>query len=1158
MKRSEMLKFGTRPAASSQTDGIVRGEFLNLKTDLVYFATVIAVLVSGFSTARAQGPATFSYEGVITDTNGYPLEAASVLFTLQVTSPNGQCVLYEEQQTQNMTGSAGHFTLWLGQGTLTTGAGNQNPNPTIPFASVFSNLKPFVTATCPGGGYTPAAGDTRRVTIAFNDGTTTTVMSPSISIGSSPYAMEADSLQGKKPVDFIQANTSTAAVTQSNLESVFNNAASVTQLQALIAGTSVEYAKSSTTSGTSTTVSSGSPPAPAQGAIWFDTTTGKLSFFDGTAAQSVGTSGGSVSSVTAGSGLTGGTITTSGTISMPTVGTAGTYAKVTTDSQGRVTAGAPLVAGDIPTLDASKLTTGTFASAMIPSGTDSTKLPLAGGTMTGAISMGGQNLTSVGYITIAGSHYLGLGTYTDSAEATLIGTLNTSYAGVTWFNTTSNQVKYWNGSAALALASNGQTATVASGGTGVTSLTPNGLLMANPSGTAVTSSVCASGQAFVSNGTAFSCTAVSTSTTGFVNGGNSFTATGVLGTNDGYPLMLKSGGTTALTIVPSGYVGVGTTAPGSALDLRGTLRFEGSTSGYSGLQSPSTGGNVTWTLPAADGAVGNVLSTNGAGTLSWIAGSSGTVTSVATGAGLTGGPISTAGVISLAPIANNTLHANVSGSSAAPVATTLTSLIDSSIASAQGSILYRNGSTWSALNPGTSGQVLQTGGAAANPSWATPAVGTVTLVGLSLPSIFAVANSPVTSAGTITGSLVTQTANTVFAGPSSGGAVTPTFRALASADLPTVLVAQGGTGVTSLTPNGILMANGTGSSVTAAVCSAGQAYISNGTAFACTAVPNPAFTFVNGGNAFGAAENIGSNDAFPLRLVTSGAARMTILPTGNIGVGTATPSVQFEIDGTASQPDARFMTNYAGVAGGITLGSTAAGGHEFWLAPNSSPGSLQMTDVTSSTLDFAISSNGNFGIKTSAPAYPLDVAGDVNIASANVLRFGGTQVCATAGCTSTSDRRLKQNIAPLQSSLQNILQLQGVSYDWIDREKYGQSHQIGLVAQDLEKIYPEVVVTDSHTGLKSVAYDHLIAPMIEAVKALHAQIQSAVADLTLVKSQVATLSDSSTDHDRSLASIRDENTQLKIQAQRLQQENAAIRKWICGKDPTAAVCTPAP
>jgi len=63
-------------------------------------------------------------------------------------------------------------------------------------------------------------------------------------------------------------------------------------------------------------------------------------------------------------------------------------------------------------------------------------------------------------------------------------------------------------------------------------------------------------------------------------------------------------------------------------------------------------------------------------------------------------------------------------------------------------------------------------------------VGSVTSVGLSLPSIFTVSGSPVTSSGTLTATLATQNANVVFAGPATGSAAGPTFRALVAADIP--------------------------------------------------------------------------------------------------------------------------------------------------------------------------------------------------------------------------------------------------------------------------------------------------------------------------------------------------------------------------------------
>ena len=98
------------------------------------------------------------------------------------------------------------------------------------------------------------------------------------------------------------------------------------------------------------------------------------------------------------------------------------------------------------------------------------------------------------------------------------------------------------------------------------------------------------------------------------------------------------------------------------------------------------------------------------------AGGAGTVSSVTAGAGLAGGTITTTGTVSLAAIADQTVLANTSGGSAAPVSTTLTALIDEAIGNTQGDVLYRGASAWSALAPGSSGQVLASQGAVGEPA----------------------------------------------------------------------------------------------------------------------------------------------------------------------------------------------------------------------------------------------------------------------------------------------------------------------------------------------------------------------------------------------------------------------------------------------------------
>ncbi|MFM6928034.1 MAG: tail fiber domain-containing protein, partial [Bdellovibrio sp.] len=187
--------------------------------------------------------------------------------------------------------------------------------------------------------------------------------------------------------------------------------------------------------------------------------------------------------------------------------------------------------------------------------------------------------------------------------------------------------------------------------------------------------------------------------------------------------------------------------------------------------------------------------------------------------------------------------------------------------------------------------------------------------------------------------------------------------------------------------------------------------------------------------------------------------------------------------------------------------------------------SANMIFSTADTERMRITSTGNVGVGKT-PTYKLDINGDTNISSGFVFRIAGTQICTSAGCTSSSDERLKENIQPLENSLEKILQLQGVEYDYKDKAKFGDKHQIGVIAQEVEKVYPEVVITDAKTTLKSVAYDHLVAPLIESVKALYNRI---------------------TGVERKIASIEAENASLKAKNKELEQRLEKIEKALNSK-----------
>jgi len=183
------------------------------------------------------------------------------------------------------------------------------------------------------------------------------------------------------------------------------------------------------------------------------------------------------------------------------------------------------------------------------------------------------------------------------------------------------------------------------------------------------------------------------------------------------------------------------------------------------------------------------------------------------------------------------------------------------------------------------------------------------------------------------------------------------------------------------------------------------------------------------------------------------------------------------------------------------------------------------------------SNTGNVGIGTTAPRAKLEVAGGVRAKKGDPEAYhyneadfgfsfegdGDTGMFASPGidagsgselifkidnwkrlqiarngsvyywdALTKSDGRLKKNVKPLADSLEKVLKLRGVSYQW-DKEKIPETRglddkeQIGFIAQEVEEVIPELVSTSSSDGYKAVAYDKMTAVLVEAVKELKAQ-----------------------------------------------------------------------
>jgi len=88
----------------------------------------------------------------------------------------------------------------------------------------------------------------------------------------------------------------------------------------------------------------------------------------------------------------------------------------------------------------------------------------------------------------------------------------------------------------------------------------------------------------------------------------------------------------------------------------------------------------------------------------------------------------------------------------------------------------------------------------------------------------------------------------------------------------------------------------------------------------------------------------------------------------------------------------------------------------------------------------------------------------------------------------SSDERFKDNIVEIDSSLDKVEALRGVYFDWNDKQDIYEGHDIGVIAQEVEAVLPEIVET-REDGYKAVKYEKLTAVLIQAVKELSARVK---------------------------------------------------------------------
>ena len=211
-----------------------------------------------------------------------------------------------------------------------------------------------------------------------------------------------------------------------------------------------------------------------------------------------------------------------------------------------------------------------------------------------------------------------------------------------------------------------------------------------------------------------------------------------------------------------------------------------------------------------------------------------------------------------------------------------------------------------------------------------------------------------------------------------------------------------------------------------------------------------------------------SGGADEFNISTGGTERFVINSSGNVGIGTTSPARKLHLNesGTGTAVYASFTNGTTGAAAnnGLNIGINA-----FQNAILNNYSNTNIVVLNNGAERLRIDNQGQVGIGTSSPSEKLNVSG-------NIL--------ATGTITPNSDIAFKKDIKPLTNVLNKVTQLLGINFTY----KNNNEKSMGLVAQDVEKVFPELVRGEE--GNKSLNYMGLTGALIEAIKELSARIEA--------------------------------------------------------------------